>query len=389
MDKPGFRPLIRCASKIFDAPVVFTDNKYQLISLYPTKKIGDFVYDTLLTTGGLPDETIAAYHDAYLKKPGTRYEPFFEKEGLVEKCPRIFAEVYDEAKVLGHIAIFLKDKTFEPWQLEAASFLTSVIRSKMNLSNQALAMQSDTLHYLLNRNSTKQAKERAIFQLSQGRTFPAILLVAPLNQTKSQHAFASVAINYCLHKFPGSLPTVYNDDLVVLVAGKKKLEEVAEEAEKISNYLKQYQLLCGAVIPVTDLYSLPEYHLQGRLTAVFRYMEEVRNNSLNTPLYYYHEFAPGPLFLHLSQNPEYRCFVHPVLEKIKSHDGEYGTDFYATLEVYCKNLFEKNETSEYLHIHRNTLNYRLGRIEEIFGLDLKNPRILTHLLISFEMRKYQ
>ncbi|QSX07677.1 hypothetical protein J0B03_07490 [Alkalibacter rhizosphaerae] len=52
MDKPGYRPLIRSASKFFDAPVVFTDDKYELVSLYPAKKIGDFVYDTLLETGG-------------------------------------------------------------------------------------------------------------------------------------------------------------------------------------------------------------------------------------------------------------------------------------------------------------------------------------------------
>lgn len=47
MDKPGFLPLKQAAAKIFDAPVFFTDNKYPLVSLYPSKKIEDYDYDPL------------------------------------------------------------------------------------------------------------------------------------------------------------------------------------------------------------------------------------------------------------------------------------------------------------------------------------------------------
>lgn len=38
IDKPGFLLLNKAAVKNFDAPVIFTDNKYPLVSLYPSKK---------------------------------------------------------------------------------------------------------------------------------------------------------------------------------------------------------------------------------------------------------------------------------------------------------------------------------------------------------------
>lgn len=389
MDKPGFRPLIRCASKIFDAPVVFTDNKYHLISLYPAKEIDDFVYDTLLTTGELPDETIAAFHDAYLREPGTRYQPFFEKDGLVKNCPRIFAEVYNDTTVIGHVAIFLKEKNFEPWHLEAASILTSTLRIKTNLTNQVPLANSDSLHNILNRRSTKHEKNRAITKLSKIMKEPGLLLVAPLDQINSQHAFASLAINYCLHKYPDSIPVVYYNDLVILLTSKMKQGNLTIMAEKISEYLMQYKILCGAVTPVTDIASLPDYYLQARLTAIYRYREESMSNQLHTPLYYYHNITPAPLFLYLSQQEEYNCFIHPALLLIRNYDSENITEFYTTLECYCKNLFQKNESSKELHIHRNTLNYRLERIEELFSLDLNNYKTLLSLLISFEMITYQ
>lgn len=107
MDKPGFLPLIQCASNIFDAPIIFTDENYHLICLYPKNKIGDSVYDTLLETRVLPLETIVKFQEAYLQSPGSHYNPFFVKEGLVKDSPRIFAEVYDDKKILGHIGVFI------------------------------------------------------------------------------------------------------------------------------------------------------------------------------------------------------------------------------------------------------------------------------------------
>lgn len=388
MDKPGFQPLIRCASKIFGGPVIFTDDQYQLIAIYPTKKINDFVYDTLLTTGTLPEETIAAFHKAYLRKPGTRYQPFYEKEGLVKDSPRIFAEVYDEAKVIGHIAIFLKDKDFEPWHLEAASFLTSTLKIKINLARQAPSIYAESLHNLLDRKSARQVKARAITQLSKMCKKNVLLIVAPLDQSKSQHAISSIVINNLINRYPSSVPIVYHDDLVILLTEDKSHAFLASIAEQISEYLFQHKILCGAVSPIADFNLLPDNYLQGRLTALYRYQEELVNPDLHTPLYFYHQVAPHPLFLQLSQNRDYQCFIHPCLAEIKDYDAKNNTALYDTLAAYCKNLFQKNESAEALHVHRNTLNYRLGRIEELFGLDLNNYQTLLHLLISIEMSAY-
>lgn len=385
MDKPGFRPIIRSASILFDAPVIFTDEKYQLVSLYPAVKINDYVYDTLLEEGELPDETIAAFHKAYLRKPGRRYEPFFEKSGLVKDCPRIFAEIYDDDKVYGHVAVLLKDREFENWQLEATSILTDILRIKIKLSKQLLSLRSDTLNDLLNRDTTKQASNRIIQHLFKGEQKPSLLLVAPLDQTKSQHAFASLAINYLMHKFTNAIPIIYHDDLVVLLTRESRMPELMDTAEKISDYLNQYQILCGGVYPVNDLHNLPDHYLQGRMTAIYRYWSESRNRELPSKMLYYHDTAPTPLFLYLSRKSETRCFLHPSLEEIQQYDVNNETDYYNTIISYCRHLFQKNETAEALHIHRNTLNYRLDRIKEIFGLDLQEYETVLHLMMSSEM----
>ncbi|MGE4509349.1 MAG: PucR family transcriptional regulator [Eubacteriaceae bacterium] len=388
MDQPGFRPMIRAASKIFDAPIIFTDDKYQLVALYPAQKIGDYVYDTLLEAGVLPAETIAAYQKSYLSDPGRRYDPFFEKSGLVKDHPRIFAEIYDENKVYGHIAIFLKNKNCKPWQLEAAAILTDLLRIKINLSRQLPSLQADTLHDLLNRNTSRQASDRLIRHLFQKPQINSLLLVAPLDQTKSQHAVASLAINYLMHKFTNAIPVVYEDDLVILLTENQYHHDLMATAESISEYLNQYQILCGGVFPVNDLRDLPDFYLQGRLTALYRYWQETGNKETTATVTYYHQVAPAPLFLYLRQGEETRCFIHEALNQMKKYDQKNESDYFGTMIAYCQHLFQKKETSLALHIHRNTLNYRLEKITELFSLDLTDYQTMLNLMLSAELLKY-
>lgn len=56
-----------------------------------------------------------------------------------------------------------------------------------------------------------------------------------------------------------------------------------------------------------------------------------------------------------------------------------------TLRTLLEHRFDRAATSATLHIHRNTLAYRLRRIEEITGLDLENPRDLASVYLALGM----
>jgi len=73
----------------------------------------------------------------------------------------------------------------------------------------------------------------------------------------------------------------------------------------------------------------------------------------------------------------------PALETLRLHDAKHGTDYYQTLYAYL--LCERNQTltAQKLYIHRNSLIYRIGRIEEIMGMDLNNERDRLYLLLSY------
>ena len=74
--------------------------------------------------------------------------------------------------------------------------------------------------------------------------------------------------------------------------------------------------------------------------------------------------------------------------RIAEHDQQNNSSLLQTLKVYL--LQEKSllAASQELHIHRNTLVYRLGKIEQISGLDLNSPLIRLQGILSCLILEY-
>jgi hypothetical protein len=62
------------------------------------------------------------------------------------------------------------------------------------------------------------------------------------------------------------------------------------------------------------------------------------------------------------------------LTRIEEYDARTSGDLRNTLRVWCSAGFDTSAAAASLHVHVNTLRYRLRRASEISGLDLSNPR---------------
>jgi len=75
-----------------------------------------------------------------------------------------------------------------------------------------------------------------------------------------------------------------------------------------------------------------------------------------------------------------------LLESIARADARSGTDNYEFLRAYLTYERRTSVVAERLHMHRNNVNYRIGRIEEQFGLDTDNPALRIQLLLAYQLR---
>lgn len=74
---------------------------------------------------------------------------------------------------------------------------------------------------------------------------------------------------------------------------------------------------------------------------------------------------------------------HPAVSKLRAYDGEHGTEFGKTLYRYLLDERSLVDTAADLYIHRNTLVYRIKRIEEIIGSHLDDSYERVYILLSY------
>jgi purine catabolism regulator len=93
------------------------------------------------------------------------------------------------------------------------------------------------------------------------------------------------------------------------------------------------------------------------------------------------------LLLELRTSSELRSFYHQTLGALAEHDRANGGELLHTLDGYFAALGNLHQAAEQLHIHRNTLIYRLRRITEISGLSLKRAEDVLALQIALKAHR--
>jgi PucR family transcriptional regulator, purine catabolism regulatory protein len=91
------------------------------------------------------------------------------------------------------------------------------------------------------------------------------------------------------------------------------------------------------------------------------------------------------LLFYLNGHSEMNAFYHETLGPLLSHDSTY----IETLEGFFRCNGNLSEMARTMHFHRNSLLYRLNRIEAILGHSLEDPELRLSLQIALKIHHLQ
>ncbi len=79
---------------------------------------------------------------------------------------------------------------------------------------------------------------------------------------------------------------------------------------------------------------------------------------------------------------ELERFCVEALDALEQHDADTGSALVRTLEVFAA-CGETSQTARVLRTHRNTVLYRVQRIQELVGADIRDPeqRLALHVAL--------
>ncbi len=93
------------------------------------------------------------------------------------------------------------------------------------------------------------------------------------------------------------------------------------------------------------------------------------------------------LILSLSDREKMLAFCDKTLGTLEDYDHKQNADLVKTLEAFFACHGNLSQTAEMLIVHRNTLLYRMNRIEEIAQIDLNRPEIRLALHLALTIRR--
>lgn len=88
-----------------------------------------------------------------------------------------------------------------------------------------------------------------------------------------------------------------------------------------------------------------------------------------------------------SHNKRHRQ-ANRTLQKLKAYDHKHRSSLVHTLEMFLRHDSNVKTAAQALHIHTNTLNYRLRRITDIGNIDLKNTDVKISLYLDLMLERF-
>jgi PucR family transcriptional regulator, purine catabolism regulatory protein len=108
----------------------------------------------------------------------------------------------------------------------------------------------------------------------------------------------------------------------------------------------------------------------------------LRSRNLETPVVTHADIASYSLLFALQDEDVARAFRARVLGSVISYDEQRGADLVHTLDVFLGCAGQWKPAAEKLHVHVNTLRYRLARIEELTGRSLTDMSDRVDLFLA-------
>lgn len=167
----------------------------------------------------------------------------------------------------------------------------------------------------------------------------------------------------------------YQDCVVIILAE----EDQSAILSCIRKEIPKKNMAIGVSMPIYDHHLIPIAYQQAILAL---------NLSTETGIRYCRDLAVSYLLNTLCEKEMAIHLLHPACFLLSKVDTECNSDLYQTLQAFLFCKMNRTEAAEQLHIHLNTLKYRLNRIEELCGIDLKNPKELFYLQLSFAIEEH-
>lgn len=191
--------------------------------------------------------------------------------------------------------------------------------------------------------------------------------------------------NYGYHKIK-DFSAFERDHEIILIFGNCSEESLRSSALEIIDHTKSILLTnesltigCGKL--TQSIRCLYKSYKQAKSIVNLH-----KTKQLDSNLIFYSDLGIYKLLMAIEDNDIIHDYYAKTIEPLLIYDKENKTDFSQTLKCYLSHNGSVKETADELFVHRNTINYKLNKIEELLDLDLSSLDARLQLTVGFMLK---
>ena len=383
--KRDMNELAKAACEILHMPIVVTDTAFIVRAKYPDTILDDEQWDANTMNRQIEPRFVKTFidddHFAHHEQAG---RTILADWGHYAEAPRLTSIVRSGDIALGYFSALATGVEIEPWHYDAADAITDAFAMLMEAGVTAqLAMSgltSPALYSLLDGTMEANVALNLLPPEFFGQNKSPYILLCIRTRNPYNSPLEMYLGNMLVRHFEHAIQTVYDGDLYILASEISADARNSVRAQVFVDELDKQDLYCGA-------------------SRIFGDLDEVRSRAweassalgvgmalaLEGPLFHYEDLIIEAVCHTLWEHVPEGALEEEGIATLRRHDEENGTAYLETFQAFFDAEFDKKRTSEKLHIHRNTLQYRLDRIKQMLGKDIDG----TLYALSFAMGDYK
>lgn len=169
----------------------------------------------------------------------------------------------------------------------------------------------------------------------------------------------------------------YNDYVLIL----EEFESDVGLHKEVINYITQSNLTVGISNIYKELLNTHTSYIQAKKSL---YYNDILH--LKQKINYYTDYQFFDFLHEIRNNVNCENFYHRIVMDIDEYDRLHNTEFGKTLFEYLKSDKSILKTCSNMHLHKNTVNYRINKIKEIFDINFENTLECFFIGLSFMIK---
>lgn len=401
LDGGGYQALLDCSKEIFDDFISITDSSFRLVASTENPPDEDEVARHLVQKGYHAKETILLFREYKAIKRWRSQRGIVQvTDTHIVNSPSLSYVFRMHGDYFVHMVLQSKHGTPSPALVDTFQMLVDHITLYVRHDwLQQHRYSNDTASFLRDL-ATRHAisDERLREQLEQhGMAFEAEYRLTVVESDENEHE-KQLMLGYRAWRLaefaPLSKVFIVGDKILLL--DDAHVGEASHETEDPVRRLDSFCQTFGGAAGISEMFprieDLPFAFKQARLalkygrkTSSKRQKDSDVNGRKN--IYFFGDYLTAFIMEDGMHDVPFVnfCLEHGPAWCIRQEDETKGTQDADLLYLYLTHERRPNEAAAVAHLHRNTLVYRMDRLQKRFDLDLDNPTFRERLLLELKL----